>query len=338
MKKWLLLLIPLFFLIPKDTFALTSRTIPPDLMYSFSSVGSSVTSESISTYSILNDTFYGHNFQVGSNYFAMGWYYSTYNYISFLYNDVYDLNFVIYSTFWNSQSNVSGFLQPLRVHISDQQNRVFTCETNSSIAPQISNSGNLGSYGSKVSRITTVSCKNVNVSSSFDVILSDTFTTQDGGTVAISNLTATKSDGTLSDSIDKNTQEQEETNQKLDDIKDSITDSDTSSSEDTAGGFFNDFSDDDYGLSDIVTLPLEYIKQMSSSCQPLTIPAIDFLNNSSITFPCMSSIYSKYFGSFLTIWQIITFGLVAYRVIVQIFAIVNDLKNPDSDNVEVMEL
>lgn len=52
----------------------------------------------------------------------------------------------------------------------------------------------------------------------------------------------------------------------------------------------------------------------------------------------MGTIYSNHFGSFLSIYQMITFGIVAYWVCVRIFNLVKDFKNPDHDEIEVLDL
>ena len=132
-------------------------------------------------------------------------------------------------------------------------------------------------------------------------------------------------------------EEQAETNEKLDDLKDSITDSDTSEASDSAGGFFTDFENYDYGLSDIVTLPLTFIQGLANaSCTDLELP-LPFVDED-VELPCMSAIYEDYFGAFLTIYQIITFGIVGYWVCVNTLRLVNNFKNPDNDEVEVMDL
>ena len=60
--------------------------------------------------------------------------------------------------------------------------------------------------------------------------------------------------------------------------------------------------------------------------------------NKTLDLPCMSSIYSQYFGSFFTLYQTITFGIIAYWVCVRIFNLVKDFKNPDHDEIEVLDL
>lgn len=126
-------------------------------------------------------------------------------------------------------------------------------------------------------------------------------------------------------------------NNSINDINDSLNDSNISDSQTQGSSFFNNFSSSDFGLSDIITLPLSTIQSItSSSCSPLTLN-IPFINQS-LTLPCMYTIYSTYFGNFLTIYQTITFGFISYWVCVKIYALVKDFKNPDHDEIEVLDL
>ena len=128
----------------------------------------------------------------------------------------------------------------------------------------------------------------------------------------------------------ENLNEQKKTNQTL-------TDDNTQGAQDSAGGFFNDFTTDTHGLTAIITAPLSLISKItSSSCSPLVLP-LPFVDKD-LTLPCMGAIYSQYFGSFLSIYHIITFGIVAYWVCVRIFNLVKDFKNPDHDEIEVLDL
>lgn len=132
--------------------------------------------------------------------------------------------------------------------------------------------------------------------------------------------------------------EQKKTNETLKDMNDNINDSDTSGAKDEAGNFFSGFETDTHGLTSIITAPLNLIKSITStSCSPLGLQ-IPFVENKTLNLPCMSSIYEKHFGSFLTIYQTITFGIVAYWVCVNIFRMVKDFKNPERDEIEVMDL
>jgi hypothetical protein len=124
--------------------------------------------------------------------------------------------------------------------------------------------------------------------------------------------------------------EQKKTNETL-------TDDNTQQAQDSAGGFFNDFTTDTHGLTAIITAPLSLISKITSaSCSPLVLP-LPFVDKD-LTLPCMGAIYSQYFGSFLSIYQVITFGIISYWVCVRIFNLVKDFKNPDHDEIEVLDL
>ena len=127
------------------------------------------------------------------------------------------------------------------------------------------------------------------------------------------------------------------TNDKLDDLNDNLTDSDTTGATDSASDFFSGFTSNTFGLTSIITSPLNLIKSLTSkSCTPLNL-TIPFVNKP-LQLPCMSLIYSEHFSSFLTIYQTITFGITSYWICIRIFALVKDFKNPDRDEIEVMDL
>lgn len=125
----------------------------------------------------------------------------------------------------------------------------------------------------------------------------------------------------------------DETNQQLGELNNNITNENV----DVDDSFFSGFESNDYGLTSIITAPLNLIKSITSAtCTPLGFPA-PFVNQN-ITLPCMGEIYQEYFGTFLTIYQTITFGMVAYWVSVKIFFMVKGFKDPDSDRIEVLDL
>lgn len=137
--------------------------------------------------------------------------------------------------------------------------------------------------------------------------------------------------------LDDTNDKLDDTNNKLNDLKDNITNSDSSNAKNDANNFFSNFQTDTFGLTSIITAPLNLISSLTSkTCSPLNLP-LPFINKN-LPLPCLSTIYSEYFGSFLTIYQTITFGIVAYWVCVRIFNLVKDFKNPDHDEIEVMDL
>lgn len=154
-------------------------------------------------------------------------------------------------------------------------------------------------------------------------------------------LSSIKSDSSMNQQIKENIEKQlEEQKKQLEEQKktnETLKDDNIDKAQDSAGGFFNDFTTDTHGLTAVITAPLSLIESITSSaCSPLVIP-LPYVDKD-LTLPCMSNIYSNYFGSFLSIYQIITFGIVAYWVLVRIFNLVKDFKNPDHDEIEVLDL
>lgn len=95
----------------------------------------------------------------------------------------------------------------------------------------------------------------------------------------------------------------------------------------------------DDGITSIITAPLSYIKSLNNgsvSCTQISLPLVSWFNKDLI-LPCPSTIYSK-FGSFLTIYQTITSGIIAYWCLVNILSLTLQFKEPFSDKIEVMDL
>lgn len=106
---------------------------------------------------------------------------------------------------------------------------------------------------------------------------------------------------------------------------------------DTGTSFFNDFEDDDFGLSEIITLPLTVIQQLTSkTCLPLNVPVP--YTNKNIILPCMTEIYQSKVPTIYNVWKVVSFGIIAYFIAVDIFHLVKGFKDPESDKVEVLDL
>lgn len=144
------------------------------------------------------------------------------------------------------------------------------------------------------------------------------------------NLYFGKNDSSVSDSIDKQTQ----SNQKFfDDVMNNNVDGSTSQ----GSSFFNDFNSGDVGsLTDIISLPLDYISHLNDSCTSFVIPAGNLGN---ITIPCLSSIWSKTsFANVINTASVLINGFICYKLLLNLFYFFKDLKDPDNDKVEVMDL
>lgn len=150
------------------------------------------------------------------------------------------------------------------------------------------------------------------------------------------NINSEKLDEISGKLIDVN-ENLEQTNQKLEDIYSDITNNDISGSQNTANGFFDNFTDNDYGLSSIITIPLSSIQKITNStCSPINIP-VPFTNKN-ISLPCMGTLYQQNVPVLLNIWQVVSFGIISYAIIVDIFAMVKKFKDPNDDKLEVMDL
>lgn len=120
-------------------------------------------------------------------------------------------------------------------------------------------------------------------------------------------------------------------------LNDSINDVSTTDAFNVGASFFNNFTSNQHGLTGIVTAPLTAIQSLTSAtCSPLVLP-LPFVNQD-LTLPCMRPIYQSTFGGFMTLYDIITLGIVSYWIMVRIFSLVKDFKNPDHDEIEVVDL
>ena len=133
-------------------------------------------------------------------------------------------------------------------------------------------------------------------------------------------------------------------NQALNDsitgLDSTLNDDDTNGATSEATDFFETFTTDTFGLTSIITAPLNLIQSLLSTgsiCQVLHIP-LPYLDNKYLDLPCMYTIYRDTFGVVFTMYQTITYGVIAYWVCVRIFNLVKDFKNPEHDEIEVLDL
>lgn len=121
------------------------------------------------------------------------------------------------------------------------------------------------------------------------------------------------------------------------DYTDILTGDNVDGSLSTGNDFFNNFEQGDYGLVDVIKMPLTYIQQVTNGvCTPLSIP-LPFVDNN-LELPCVSSLFETYFSQFLTVYRIITDGIIAYWVCIWLYKLIMDLQDPEKNNIEVMDL
>lgn len=125
----------------------------------------------------------------------------------------------------------------------------------------------------------------------------------------------------------------DDTNDKLDDVNKSLNDDSIDSS--SANSFFDSFSSTDHGgISGIITAPLVAIKKMlDKNCSPLSAT----YKGKKIELPCGYDFWSK-MTAIKEFINLTLGGLLCYNIIRKLFKLIESMKNPDDDRVEVMKL
>lgn len=128
-----------------------------------------------------------------------------------------------------------------------------------------------------------------------------------------------------------------EVKQEIQSTNDTLNNSDTSEATNEASNLFNNHQDNDFGLSGVITAPLNLIRSLTSkTCSQVVLP-IPFVDKD-LKLPCLSPIYREHFNGILSIYQIVLFAIVGYRICVSIFFMVKGFKDPNKDEIEVMDL
>lgn len=199
--------------------------------------------------------------------------------------------------------------------------------------------GKMCSSSEIVYNATMVTCSNVYINHSINFNLSGNMYTQDGSTLnaqmGISGFKSAKSNYQINSEILDENKKQTEESKKTNDL---LENDNTDEANDKGSEFFDEFEYEfNNGVSDIIVAPLVAIGNITSGvCVPLSLN-VPFVEEN-INLPCMYEIYSSKFGNFLTLYQLVTFGLIAYWVIVKIFSTIKDMVDPDNDKVEVLDL
>ncbi len=125
----------------------------------------------------------------------------------------------------------------------------------------------------------------------------------------------------------------DDTNDKLDDVNKSLNDDNIDSS--SAGSFFDSFTSTDHGgISGIITAPLVAIKKMlDKSCSPLSAT----YQGQKIELPCGYDFWSK-MTAIKEFINLTLGGILCYNIIRKLYKLIENMKNPDDDRVEVMKL
>lgn len=130
----------------------------------------------------------------------------------------------------------------------------------------------------------------------------------------------------------------QETNNSISNVNDSINNSNIDSG--TGSDFFDNFkTDDNGGISAIITKPLTLVNNLLSSnnqCSNLNLP--DFMGARNVYLPSGCILWNNAPIIVINLWNIFACGLASYYILKDLFKIVENLKNPDNDKVEVIDL
>lgn len=124
----------------------------------------------------------------------------------------------------------------------------------------------------------------------------------------------------------------------ISDLNDSINNSNVDSG--TGSDFFDSFhTDDNGGISAIVTKPLTIVNNLLSNnntCSNLNLP--EFMGATGVYLPSGCILWNNAPSTVITLWNIFVCGFGAYYILKDLFKIIENLKNPDNDRVEVLDL
>lgn len=127
----------------------------------------------------------------------------------------------------------------------------------------------------------------------------------------------------------------EKVEDSVNNLNDNITSSDVTESQNQASSFFDGFDvTDNGGISSIITSPLVAIEKMvSGTCSPLTTT----YKGKTISLPCGNSFWAD-MPDVQNFLNIVLGGFLCYGILAKLYLLIDRLKNPEDDRVEVMKL
>lgn len=116
-----------------------------------------------------------------------------------------------------------------------------------------------------------------------------------------------------------------------------LNDDNVDESTNKATDFFNNFDSGDTGtLTDIISLPLDFLDKLNNSCSPIVLP-VPYMGD--ITLPCLQTYLLSFIPeSFLNLIKLLVNGFLTYKIVISLVDFINSLKDPNNDDLEVMDL
>ena len=139
----------------------------------------------------------------------------------------------------------------------------------------------------------------------------------------------------VKEEIKKQTEEQKKQSEQQKETNDTLKDDKVDEANSKASDFFNNFIDQDHGgISGIVKAPLVAFNAMlTDTCTPLTAT----YEGKEISLQCGTEFWGQ-LGTLKTFLNLTYGGILCYLIAVKLFKLVNNLKDPNNDKVEVMDL
>lgn len=175
------------------------------------------------------------------------------------------------------------------------------------------------------------------------------------GTVSLHYLGSTGSEiaTAIESQTNSITQAQEDTTTAINDMNDTINNSDTTGANSQANNFFSNFSTESNGhLTQVVTAPLTLLSSLTATCEPITLPFnFDNMNNSlgssipdkNVSLPCGTTLFwennslGNKVTNFRSFWNILIGGPIIYGLLVLCMQSFNNALDPINDELLYLE-
>lgn len=328
MKKQYFILAIIFclFMIPKNVFAATVSAEPFGFRVNNSEGTSTDLALSYGTHHSIPIYFYNFSSAVERNNVQFVFHNQT-----VLNNNQWTLSFYIYT------SLITTYSVPLTAFVLDTSGNVTACQG------QVGRTFEKDVVNGYSNDFVSFVCPNTVVSSEYRVNIVGTGVYNSVGiskltfsrdiSIAVLNSNLINQNNILksqNDEIKKQTEETKKQNEFLND--DNVDDS-----KDKASNFFNNFEENNHGLSGLINSPISLLQNLTTAtCTPLSfkLPMVE----QEVSLPCLKPIYKQYFGVFFTLYQMMTTGLISYAVGIRLFAKIKGLQDPQNDKIEVFNL
>lgn len=104
-----------------------------------------------------------------------------------------------------------------------------------------------------------------------------------------------------------------------------------------AGGFFSNFdTEDNGGISSVITAPLVFVRKLTNTCESIKFDVL----GANVELPCGDTLFwnKEKVQDLRNLWNIIFSGAFIFILLKKVFKVIENIKDPSSDKVEVMNL